>query len=212
TSYLWEEVFESELFLLILRDYALWEPSSKGNKGRLVFPRYHQLRAAEKVIDDIATRGAGRRYLIQHSAGSGKTKTIAWMAHRANKMIHEDGTKLFDCVIVVTDRTVLDKNVADGLSLLQASEGMVINITNDDTSKSEKLNHYLTQGKRILSCTLQTFPALAQTIDRSPKLRNRRWLVIIDEAHSSQHGKASRTLLETLSDTPDEIAEAASRA
>ena len=69
TSYLWEEVFESELFLRILRDYALWEPSSKGNKGRLVFPRYHQLRAAEKVIDDIATRGAGGRYLIQHSAG-----------------------------------------------------------------------------------------------------------------------------------------------
>lgn len=211
-SYLWEWVCSPDLLLRILKDYALWEPSTKGNEGRLIFPRFHQLRSVERVTNDVAENGTGRRYLIQHSAGSGKTKTIAWMAHRANKMIHQDGTKLFDCVIVVTDRTVLDKNVADGLSLLQASEGMVINITNDDTSKSEKLNHYLTQGKRILSCTLQTFPALAQTIDRSPKLRNRRWLVIIDEAHSSQHGKASRTLLETLSDTPDEIAEAASRA
>ncbi|MDK8726109.1 MULTISPECIES: type I restriction endonuclease [Corynebacterium] len=211
-SYLWEWVCSPDLLLRILKDYALWEPSTKGNEGRLIFPRFHQLRSVERVTNDVAVNGTGRRYLIQHSAGSGKTKTIAWMAHRANKMIHEDGTKLFDCVIVVTDRTVLDKNVADGLSLLQASEGMVINITNDDTSKSEKLNHYLTQGKRILSCTLQTFPALAQTIDRSPKLRNRRWLVIIDEAHSSQHGKASRTLLETLSDTPNEISEAASRA
>lgn len=211
-SYLWEWVCSPDLLLRILKDYALWEPSTKGNEGRLIFPRFHQLRSVERVTSDVAVNGTGRRYLIQHSAGSGKTKTIAWLAHRANKMIHSDGTKLFDCVIVVTDRTVLDKNVADGLSLLQASEGMVINITNDDTSKSENLNHYLTQGKRILSCTLQTFPALAQTIDRSPKLRNRRWLVIIDEAHSSQHGKASRTLLETLSDTPDEIAEAASRA
>ncbi|OHO62712.1 type I restriction endonuclease subunit R [Corynebacterium sp. HMSC036D02] len=211
-SYLWEWVCSPDLLLRILKDYALWEPSSKGNEGRLIFPRFHQLRSVERVTADVVANGTGKRYLIQHSAGSGKTKTIAWMAHRANKMIHTDGTKLFDCVIVVTDRTVLDKNVADGLSLLQASEGMVINITNDATSKSEKLNHYLTQGKRILSCTLQTFPALAQTIDRSPKLRNRRWLVIIDEAHSSQHGKASRTLLETLSDTPDEIANAASRA
>lgn len=211
-SYLWEWVCSPDLLLRILKDYALWEPSTKGNEGRLIFPRFHQLRSVERITSDIVDNGTGKRYLIQHSAGSGKTKTIAWMAHRANKMIHEDGTILFDCVIVVTDRTVLDKNVADGLSLLQASEGMVINITNDDTSKSEKLNHYLTQGKRILSCTLQTFPALAQTIDRSPKLRNRRWLVIIDEAHSSQHGKASRTLLETLSDTPDEIAKAASRA
>ncbi|OFO37022.1 restriction endonuclease [Corynebacterium sp. HMSC075D04] len=211
-SYLWDWVCSPDLLLRILKDYALWEPSTKGNEGRLIFPRFHQLRSVERVTSDVATNGTGRRYLIQHSAGSGKTKTIAWLAHRANKMIHEDGTKLFDCVIVVTDRTVLDKNVADGLSLLQASEGMVINITSDDTSKSEKLNHYLTQGKRILSCTLQTFPALAQTIDRSPKLRNRRWLVIIDEAHSSQHGKASRTLLETLSDTPDELAEAATRA
>lgn len=211
-SYLWEWVCSPNLFLRILKDYALWEPSTKGNEGRLIFPRFHQLRSVERVTADVSENGTGKRYLIQHSAGSGKTKTIAWMAHRANKMIHEDGTKLFDCVIVVTDRTALDKNVADGLSLLQASEGMVINITPDDTSKSEKLSHYLTKGRRILSCTLQTFPALAQTIDRSPKLRNRRWLVIIDEAHSSQHGKASRTLLETLSDTPDEIAGAASRA
>lgn len=211
-AYLWEWVCSPDLLLRILKDYALWEPSTKGNEGRLIFPRFHQLRSVERVTADVAEKGTGRRYLIQHSAGSGKTKTIAWLAHHANKMIHEDGTKLFDCVIVVTDRTVLDRNVADGLSLLQASEGMVINITNDDTSKSEKLNHYLTQGKRILTCTLQTFPALARTIDRSSNLRNRRWLVIIDEAHSSQHGKTSRTLLETLSDTPDELAEAASRA
>ncbi len=203
TAYLWEKVFTPDLTLRIIRDYALWEPSSKGNDGRLIFPRFHQLRSVERFINDVSSHGTGKRYLIQHSAGSGKTKTIAWMAHRANKLIAADGTKLYDCVIVVTDRTVLDKNVADGLALLQASEGMVINISNDETSKSAQLNEYLTQGKRIVSCTLQTFPALVNTIGRSAKLRGRRWLVIIDEAHSSQHGQASRTLLETLADDPD---------
>ncbi len=211
-AYLWEKVFSPDLLLRILKDYALWEPSSKGNDGRLVFPRFHQLRSVERVTEDMSKGAAGRRYLIQHSAGSGKTKTIAWLAHRANKMLHEDGSKLFDCVIVVTDRTSLDRNVADGLSLLQAAEGMVQNITSDDTSKSEKLRHYLTQGKRILSTTIQTFPALAKLIEDSPALRGRRWLLIIDEAHSSQHGKASRSLLETLSDLPGDVAEAAKRA
>ena len=114
TAYLWREVFEPELFQRILRDYALREPASKGNLGRLVFPRYHQLRANEKVIGDIVARaratgsGVGGRHLIQHSAGSGKTKTITWLAHRAGRFIDPAGKPVFDSVIVVTDRTVLD--------------------------------------------------------------------------------------------------------
>ena len=200
TSYLWEEVFESELFLRVLRDYALWEPSSKGNKGRLVFPRYHQLRAAEKVIDDIATRGAGGRYLIQHSAGSGKTKTIAWLAHRAGRVIDTAGTPVFDSVIVVTDRTVLDDNIKEGLDLLRASEGLVVNVDNELGSKSKTLEAALTRGGHIISCTIQTFPALAKMMEKSPALAGRNYCVIMDEAHSSQHGEAATRLREILVD------------
>ena len=200
TSYLWEEVFESELFLRILRDYALWEPSSKGNKGRLIFPRYHQLRAAEKVIDDIATRGAGGRYLIQHSAGSGKTKTIAWLAHRAGRVINAAGTPVFDSVIVVTDRTVLDDNIKEGLDLLRASEGLVVNVDNELGSKSKTLEAALTRGGHIISCTIQTFPALAKMMEKSPALAGRNYCVIMDEAHSSQHGEAATRLREILVD------------
>jgi len=200
TSYLWEKVFEPELFLRILRDYALWEPSSKGNKGRLVFPRYHQLRAAEKVIDDIATRGAGGRYLIQHSAGSGKTKTIAWLAHRAGRVIDDAGTPVFDSVIVVTDRTVLDENIKEGLDLLRASEGLVVNVDNELGSKSKTLEAALTRGGHIISCTIQTFPALAKMMEKSPALAGRNYCVIMDEAHSSQHGEAATRLREILVD------------
>lgn len=91
-AYLWEKVLTPELLLRIIRDYALWEPSSKGTDGRLIFPRFHQLRSVERVTDDMRRGVAGKRYLIQHSAGSGKTKTIAWLAHRANKMLHGDST------------------------------------------------------------------------------------------------------------------------
>ena len=206
TSYLWEEVFEPELFLRILRDYALWEPSSKGNKGRLIFPRYHQLRATENVIDDIAARGAGGRYLIQHSAGSGKTKTIAWMAHRAGRFINASGHPVFDSVIVVTDRTVLDDNIKEGLDLLRASEGLVVNVDNELGSKSKTLEAALTRGGHIISCTIQTFPALAKMMEQSPALSGRNYCVIMDEAHSSQHGEAATRLREILVDVdvPDD--------
>lgn len=206
TAYLWREVFEPELFLRILRDYALWEPASKGNSGRLVFPRYHQLRATEKVIGDIAARarttgsGAGGRYLIQHSAGSGKTKTIAWLAHRAGRFIDPTGKPVFDSVIVVTDRTVLDDNVKEGLDLLRASEGLVVNVDNKLGSKSKTLEAALSQGGHIISCTIQTFPALAKMMETSPALQGRNYCIIMDEAHSSQHGEAATRLREILVD------------
>ncbi|MCU9518746.1 type I restriction endonuclease [Corynebacterium sp. ES2794-CONJ1] len=206
TAYLWEEVFAPDLFLRILRDYALWEPSSKGNKGRLIFPRYHQLRATEKVIDDIAERarttgrGAGGRYLIQHSAGSGKTKTIAWLAHRAGRVIDMAGKPVFDSVIVVTDRTVLDDNIKEGLDLLRASEGLVVNVNNELGSKSKTLEAALSRGGHIISCTIQTFPALAKMMEKSPALSGRNYCVIMDEAHSSQHGEAATRLREILVD------------
>ncbi|WP_304348467.1 type I restriction endonuclease subunit R [Corynebacterium frankenforstense] len=200
TAYLWKQVFQPELFLRILRDYALWEPARKGNAGRLIFPRYHQLRATERVMNDMVARGAGGRYLIQHSAGSGKTKTIAWLAHRANRAFAADGSLLFNSVIVVTDRTALDDNIKEGLDLLRASEGMVVAVDNELGSKSKKLEKALTEGGHIISCTIQTFPALARLMDTRPDLAGRTYCVIIDEAHSSQHGEAAKKLRETLVD------------
>ncbi len=198
TAYLWEEVLAPELFLRILRDYALWEPAQKGNAGRLIFPRYHQLRASERVLDDMAHNGVGGRYLIQHSAGSGKTKTIAWLAHRTNRVCNADGTPLFNSVIVVTDRTALDDNIKEGLDLLRASEGMVVAVDNELGSKSKKLEKALTEGGHIISCTIQTFPALARIMETNAALAGRKYCVIIDEAHSSQHGEAAKKLRETL--------------
>lgn len=200
TAYLWHEVFDPELFLRILRDYALWEPPTKGNKGRLIFPRYHQLRATEKVVDDITEHGVGGRYLIQHSAGSGKTKTIAWLAHRTGRLIDHTGHPVFDSVIVVTDRTVLDENIKEGLDLLRASEGLVVNVDNTLGSKSKTLEKALNQGGHIISCTIQTFPALAKMLEKSPDLNGRTYCVIMDEAHSSQHGEAAAKLREILTD------------
>lgn len=198
TAYLWRDVLAPELFLRILRDYALWEPAKKGNDGRLVFPRYHQLRACERVLGDMATNGVGGRYLVQHSAGSGKTKTIAWLAHRANRVCTADGQPLFNSVIVVTDRTALDDNIKEGLDLIRASEGMVVSVDNELGSKSKKLDLALTSGNHIISCTIQTFPALARLMETNAALAGRKYCVIIDEAHSSQHGEAAKKLRETL--------------
>ncbi|MDN6638902.1 MAG: DEAD/DEAH box helicase family protein, partial [Yaniella sp.] len=143
---------------------------------------------------------AGGRYLIQHSAGSGKTKTIAWLAHRAGRVIDDAGTPVFDSVIVVTDRTVLDDNIKEGLDLLRASEGLVVNVDNELGSKSKTLEAALTRGGHIISCTIQTFPALAKMMEKSPALAGRNYCVIMDEAHSSQHGEAATRLREILVD------------
>ena len=131
TSYLWEKVLRPRLLLRILSDFAVWEPDSKskrGTQGKLIFPRFHQLRAVEKVTTDVAERGAGGRYLIEHSAGSGKTKTIARLAHRLIRQVADDGTKTFDSVIVVTDRTALDTNIRQDMQALAASRGLVVSV------------------------------------------------------------------------------------
>ncbi|KAA8728657.1 type I restriction endonuclease subunit R [Corynebacterium phocae] len=200
TAYLWNEIFQPDLFLRILRDYALWEPAAKGNQGRLIFPRYHQLRATEKVVNDVYANGVGSKYLIQHSAGSGKTKTIAWLAHRLQRLMDAEGKSVFDSVIVITDRTVLDDNVREGLSLLRASEGLVVNVDQSMGAKSAMLNEALVEGGHIISCTLQTFPALAKAIERNKSAKGRNYCVIIDEAHSSQHGQSSNQLRKLLTD------------
>ena len=123
------QILARPTFMRILKDFALFEPSKSGKKdGRLVFPRFHQLRAVERVVGDIESNRTGKRYLIWHSAGSGKTKTIAWLSHRLIRHMGSDSTSTFDSVIVVTDRNVLDENIRHDMNLVQSSKGLVVSV------------------------------------------------------------------------------------
>ena len=209
TNYLWREILARPMFTRILKDFALFEPSKAGKKdeGRLVFPRFHQLRAVERVVADIEANGTGKRYLIWHSAGSGKTKTIAWLSHRLIRHMSADSKSTFDSVIVVTDRTVLDENIRDDMTLVQSSKGLVITVGEKSGAKSPQLRKALLEGDHIITCTLQTFPEVMKLIEDTQELRGRRWAVVADEAHSSQSGSAARQLKELLVDVeldPDE--------
>lgn len=203
-SYLWEDVLERETFLRILRDFAVWEPDAKRKRGtpggKLIFPRYHQLRAVERVTRDVTRRGPGGRYLIEHSAGSGKTKTIAWLAHRLIRHVGADGKKTFDSVIVVTDRTALDTNVRQDMQMLDASLGLVVSVGENTGSKSPQLKQAIEEGDHIITCTLQTFPHVLKLLEDEENLRGKRWCVIADEAHSSQTGSSASALRELLTD------------
>src|SRR5699024_9936352 len=123
TDYLWRTVLERTMFMRIIKHYAIFEPDKRSVKGdgRLIFPRFHQLRAVERVVGDIDINGPGRKYLIWHSAGSGKTKSIAWLSHRLIRHMNDQSKATFDSVIVVTDRTVLDENIREDMNLVQAS-------------------------------------------------------------------------------------------
>lgn len=203
TDYLWREVLERSSMLRILSDYAFFQPGSGRGKasakkgGTLVFPRYHQRRAVERVIADVESKGPGEGYLIWHSAGSGKTKTIAWLAHRLVRHMGETGKKTFDSVVVISDRNVLDRNLRDGIALLRASEGLVVNIGSEAGAKSQQLRRALTEGGHIITCTLQTFPEVLGLMNWEA-LDGRSWCVIADEAHSSQTGSASTALRKLL--------------
>ncbi|MDN5768300.1 MAG: DEAD/DEAH box helicase family protein [Humibacillus sp.] len=207
TNYLWREILARPTFMRILKDFALFEPSKPGKKdeGRLVFPRFHQLRAVERVVADIEASGTGKRYLIWHSAGSGKTKTIAWLSHRLIRHMSAGSKSTFDSVIVVTDRTVLDENIRDDMNLVQSSKGLVVAVGEKSGAKSPQLKKALLEGDHIITCTLQTFPEVMKLIEDTQELRGRRWAVVADEAHSSQSGSASRQLKELLADVDLEV-------
>lgn len=202
TNYLWREILARPTFMRILKDFALYEPSKSARKddGRLVFPRFHQLRAVERVVADIEENGTGKRYLIWHSAGSGKTKTIAWLSHRLIRHMSADSKSTFDSVIVVTDRTALDENIREDMSLVQSSKGLVVTVGEKSGAKSPQLKNALLEGDHIITCTLQTFPEVMKLIEDTEDLRGRTWAVIADEAHSSQSGSTARQLKELLAD------------
>ncbi|MEE2732511.1 MAG: DEAD/DEAH box helicase family protein [Pseudomonadota bacterium] len=207
TDYLWNEVLLPDNLLNILgrfihlqiEDKEDWE-GRKYKKEALIFPRYHQWDVVTKLVGTAKTEGPGHRYLIQHSAGSGKSNSIAWTAHQLSGLRNEQGDKLFNSVIVITDRTVLDDQLQDTIYQFEHVDGVVgrINRKEGDGSKSEKLANALEMAQPIIIVTIQTFPHVLKAIESSVNLKGRNYAIIADEAHSSQTGSTARQLKEVL--------------
>nr|WP_232478399.1 type I restriction endonuclease [Roseomonas rosulenta] len=204
TAYLWEAVWQRDSWLEILGRYLVPMKDEKKRLAGWIFPRFHQLDATRKLVAEVLREGPGGRYLIQHSAGSGKTNSIAWTAHFLADLHDAEGRKLFDTVLVVSDRTVLDKQLREAVEGFERTQGVVATITGDGASKSAELAQALAAGKKIVVCTIQTFPFALTEVRRLAATQDKRFAVIADEAHSSQTGQAAAKLKATL--TAEEIA------
>jgi type I restriction enzyme R subunit len=194
TSYLWERVWAEDAWLDILHRFIHVERPDKGSvvarrqAEKVIFPRYHQWDAVKKLEADAQANGAGRSYLIQHSAGSGKSNTIAWTAHRLSTLHTAEDRKVFDKVIVITDRVILDKQLQDTIYQFEHARGVVVKIDKDSAQLAEALRG---EQARIIITTLQKFPFV---IDQAEGIAARNYAVVIDEAHSSQTGEAAKDL------------------
>ncbi|MGH8254651.1 MAG: RNA-binding domain-containing protein [Steroidobacteraceae bacterium] len=196
TAYLWEETWTRDSVLDLVRQFIheVEEEDAKGHKtGRrfLIFPRYQQLDCVRKLVSDARTRGAGQRYLVQHSAGSGKSFTIAWLAHQLATLHGADERRVFDSIVVITDRRVLDRQLQTTMRQFEQTLGVVENI--DTTSR--QLKEALESGKTVIVTTLQKFPVIAREVVDLP---GKRFAVIVDEAHSSQSGESTKSLKAVL--------------
>ena len=207
TDYLWNEVLAPANLLQIIGRFIHLEISSeedwqgkKTRKESLIFPRYHQWDLVNRLVAASREEGPGQKYLAQHSAGSGKSNSIAWTAHQLSSLYDDQGEKLFHSVIVVTDRTVLDDQLQDTIYQFEHADGVVGRINRDEGqgSKSDKLAQALEQSQPIVIVTIQTFPFVLKAIEDSGSLKQRRYAIIADEAHSSQSGSTARKLKEVL--------------
>ncbi|MBU0595366.1 DEAD/DEAH box helicase family protein, partial [Candidatus Bipolaricaulota bacterium] len=196
TAYLWEETWAQDSVLDLVRQF-IHEVEEEGENGRksgkrfLIFPRYQQLDCVRRLIADARGRGPGQRYLIQHSAGSGKSFTIAWLAHQLATLHDLNDRRVFDSIVVITDRRVLDRQLQVTMRQFEQTLGVVENI--DTTSR--QLKDALESGKTIIVTTLQKFPVIAGQIGELP---GKRFAVIVDEAHSSQSGESTKSLKASL--------------
>ena len=217
TAYLWNEVLAPANLLQIVGRFIHleikteedWE-GRKRKKETLIFPRYHQWDLVTRLVRASREEGPGRKYLAQHSAGSGKSNSIAWTAHQLSSLYDEQGNKTFQSVIVVTDRTVLDDQLQDTIAQFEHADGVVgrINREEGQGSKSEKLAAALEQGQDIIIVTIQTFPFVLEAIEDSVSLRENCYAIIADEAHSSQSGATAGKLKSVLaSDSPADLEE-----
>lgn len=206
TAYLWEQVWQRDSFLDVLGRFMHLVTEEKIENGKkrvretMIFPRFHQLDSVRKLEATARNEGTGHNYLVQHSAGSGKSNSIAWLAHRLSSLHDAADRKLFDSVIVVTDRRVLDKQLQDTIYQFEHKQGVVARID----QHSSQLAEALATGTPIIITTLQKFPFVTEKIG---ELAARSYAVIVDEAHSSQTGEAARSMKEVLSVTSLEEAE-----
>lgn len=204
TSYLWEEVWQRDSWLEIIGRYLVTKRDDRKKITGIIFPRYHQLDATRKLQAKVLEEGAGGKFLIQHSAGSGKTNSIAWSAHFLADLHDANNEKLFSTVIVISDRNVIDAQLQDALFDFQRTTGVVETIKSESGSKSGQLAEALKAGKKIIVCTIQTFPFALDEVRKLAATEGKRFAVIADEAHSSQTGEAAAKLKQVLS--PEEIA------
>src|SRR3989338_9149991 len=199
TAYLWEEVWARDSWLEIIGSYIATKRDSKKQVTSSIFPRYHQLDATRKLLATVLAEGAGQKYLIQHSAGSGKTNSIAWSAHFLADLHDAQHKKLFDSVLVVSDRNVLDAQLQEAIFDFERTSGVVATIKGESASKSKELAEALSGGKKIVVCTIQTFPFALKAVQELAATQGKRFAVIADEAHSSQTGSAAANLKAVLS-------------
>jgi type I restriction enzyme R subunit len=196
-DYLWKEILTAAGLTNILENYAQIveekDPRTGKKKRKQVWPRYHQLGVVRKALADVRENGAGKRYLIQHSAGSGKSNSIAWLAHQLIGLKRDD-KDVFDSVIVITDRKLLDRQIENTIK-----QFMQVRATVGHADRSGDLRTFIEQGKKIIVSTVQKFPFILKEIDAEA---GKTFAIIIDEAHSSQGGKASAAMSKALGDAP----------
>ena len=212
TSYLWDYVLSPKMLLNILQRYISRQTTEtisleKGRKVTkkntfLIFPRYHQLDVVEKLVDNTRRTTEGRNYLLQHSAGSGKSNEIAWLTYRLASLHNDEDKEMFQSVFVITDRRVLNKQLQDTILGFEHYEGQIATIT--DSDNSTVLKNAINDKKRIIITTLHRFPLIYKELDNH---KGKRFAIIIDEAHSSQSGKSAEKLKAALADTDEALQE-----
>jgi type I restriction enzyme R subunit len=212
TAYLWEQVLSKDALMNILQRFL--HVSTEKTKTivdgkesvktitKLIFPRYHQLDVVTKLMHDVKQNGSGRNYLIQHSAGSGKSNSIAWACYRLASLHDEYNNPIFTSVIVVTDRKVLDNQLQDTINSFDHAFGLVETI--GDSKSSKDLRDAINDGKKIIVTTLQKFPVIYEEIESN---KGKRFAVIVDEAHSSQTGASAQKLKIALADNEEALKE-----
>ena len=213
TSYIWKDVLNKDSMMDIIQKFISLEVRKEKKKDvngtektvtkkRLIFPRYHQLDVVRKLITDVRENGSGRNYLIQHSAGSGKSNSIAWTAYRLASLHDAANEPIFTSVVIVTDRRNLDAQLQETVTGFDHTLGTVCAI--DEKKSSKDLRDALNAGKRIIVTTLQKFPVIYEEVDDT---KGKRFAIIVDEAHSSQTGQSAMKLKVALADTSDALKE-----
>lgn len=204
TAYLWEEVLRADSLLDLLQNYLHLEEKKDEETGKvstsLIFPRYHQLGCVRQLLAEVRKVGPGENYLIQHSAGSGKSNTIAWLAHQLSNFFTDDSKLIYDSVIIITDRQVLDKQLQETVKQFEKTAGLVAKIDKN----TKQLLKALKDGAKIIVCTLQKFSWLNEHLAKPKELAGKKFALIVDEAHSSQSGEGAKDLKLVLT-TPEAL-------